>query len=76
MENVKQFLQGVELNNRTAALLTGAACGLGALVVLVQKVYSHKEVQDKMQRARNRRAQSLQRAEHAVLQYKKSVRVE
>ncbi|XP_074491656.1 vitamin D3 hydroxylase-associated protein-like isoform X1 [Sebastes fasciatus] len=72
MENVKQFLQRVELDNRTAALLTAAACGLGALVVLVQKVYSHQEAQDKMQRARNRRAQSLQRAEQAVLQYKKS----
>ncbi|XP_074491641.1 vitamin D3 hydroxylase-associated protein-like [Sebastes fasciatus] len=72
MENVKQFLQGVELDNRTAALLTAAACGLGALVVLVQKVYSHQEMQDKMQRARNRRADSLQRAEQAVLQYKKS----
>ncbi|XP_037626276.1 vitamin D3 hydroxylase-associated protein-like [Sebastes umbrosus] len=72
MENVKQFLQGVELNNRAAALLTAAACVVGALVVLVQKVYSHQEAQDKMQRARNRRADSLQRAEQAVLQYKKS----
>uniref|UniRef100_A0A8C9ZPY9 Fatty-acid amide hydrolase 1 n=1 Tax=Sander lucioperca TaxID=283035 RepID=A0A8C9ZPY9_SANLU len=72
MENVKQILQGVELDTRTVALLTGAACGVGALVVLVQKVHSHQEMKEKIQRARNRRADSLQRAEQAVLQYKKS----
>ncbi|XP_078115240.1 fatty-acid amide hydrolase 1 [Sander vitreus] len=71
MENVKQLLQGVELDTRTMALLTGAACGVGALVVLVQKVHSHQKMKEKIQRARNRRADSLQRAEQAVLQYKK-----
>uniref|UniRef100_A0A8C4DZ09 Fatty-acid amide hydrolase 1 n=1 Tax=Dicentrarchus labrax TaxID=13489 RepID=A0A8C4DZ09_DICLA len=72
MDNVKHFLQGVELDNRTAALVTGAACGVGALVVLVRKVSSHQEAKDKIRRARTRRTESLQRAEQAVLQYKES----
>lgn len=76
MENVRQFLQGVELDNRTAALLTGAACGVGALVVLVRKVNSRQETKEKIRRARNRRAESLLRAEQAVLRYKESVRAE
>lgn len=76
MENVQQFLRGLELDNRTAALLTGAACGVGALVVLVRQVNSQQEAEKKIQRARNRRAESLQRAEKAVFQYKESVRAE
>ncbi|XP_054458233.1 fatty-acid amide hydrolase 1 [Anoplopoma fimbria] len=74
METVKEFLRGVEVDSRAAALLTGAAaaCGLGALVVLAQKVCRHQEAKEKMQKARNRRADSLQRAEQAVLQYRKS----
>ncbi|GLD50340.1 fatty-acid amide hydrolase 1 isoform X1 [Lates japonicus] len=72
MENVQQFLQGVELDNRSAALLTGAACGVGALVVLALKVASHQETKDKIRRARDRRTESLQRAEQAVLRYKES----
>ncbi len=75
MENVKQFLPSVELDNRTAALLTGAACGVGAVVVLVRRISSHQQAKKKIQRARDRRAESLQRAELAVLQYKTSVRV-
>lgn len=75
MDKVKQFLQGVELDNQKAALLTGAACGLGALVLLVQRVYRNQQTKDKIQRAQNLRAESLQRAEQAVLQYKKSVSV-
>ncbi|KAM9357667.1 fatty-acid amide hydrolase 1 [Symphorus nematophorus] len=72
MENVREFLQGVELDNWTAARLAGAACGVGALVMLVQKVSSRKKAEEKMQRARNRRTESLQRAEQAVLKYKES----
>ncbi|XP_059196404.1 fatty-acid amide hydrolase 1-like [Centropristis striata] len=71
MDNVKQFLQGVELDIWMAALLTGAACAVGALVLLVQKVHSHQETRGKIQRARERRTESVQRAEQAVLQYKK-----
>lgn len=74
MESVQQFLQGVELDHRTAALLTGAACGMGALVVLVRRVSSHQETKEKIERARTRRDESLQRAEQAVLQYRESVR--
>ncbi|XP_045905019.1 fatty-acid amide hydrolase 1 isoform X1 [Micropterus dolomieu] len=72
MESVQQFLQGVELDHRTAALLTGAACGMGALVVLVRRVSSHQETKEKIERARTRRDESLQRAEQAVLQYRES----
>lgn len=74
METVNQFLRGTELDQRTVALVTGGACVVGALLVLVRKVSSHRETKEKIQRARNRRAESLQRAEQHVLQYKKSVR--
>ncbi|XP_063746915.1 fatty-acid amide hydrolase 1 [Eleginops maclovinus] len=70
MEDVKFFLQDIE--PRKAALFTGAACVVGSVVVLVQKVYKHREAKAKIQKAQNRRTDSLQRAEHAVLQYKKS----
>ncbi|XP_068447582.1 fatty-acid amide hydrolase 1 [Clinocottus analis] len=72
MDNVKQFLQGLRLDSRTAALLTGAVCSAGALLALVQKIHRHQVAKEKMQKARNRRADGLQRAEQAVLQYKKS----
>lgn len=74
MDNVKQFLQGFELDNRTATLLTATGCGLGALVVLVRKVNSHQETKKKIQRSRDRRDESLQRAEELVFRYKESVR--
>lgn len=73
MKTVNQFLQGMELDSRTAALLTAAACGVGALVVLVQKVTSYQKTMEKIQRARNRRIESLERTEQAVLQYKETV---
>ncbi|KAG7230843.1 hypothetical protein INR49_019657 [Caranx melampygus] len=73
MEKVEQFLRGVELDNRTgAALLTAAACGVGALVLLGRKVTSRRKAEEKIQRARRRRDESLQRAEQAVLRYKES----
>lgn len=77
MENVTQFLREMELDHRrAAALLTGAACGVGALVVLVRKVNSHMETKEKIQRARDRRTESLRRAEQALLRYKQSVSLE
>nr|XP_020462736.1 fatty-acid amide hydrolase 1 [Monopterus albus]XP_020462737.1 fatty-acid amide hydrolase 1 [Monopterus albus] len=75
MVNVTEFLQRVELDRRTAVLLTGAACAAcaaGALLLLARKITSHQEVKAKIQRARNRRTESLQRAELAVLRYKES----
>ncbi|XP_028260637.1 vitamin D3 hydroxylase-associated protein-like [Parambassis ranga] len=73
MENVTQFLRGVEVDHRrAAALLTGAVCGVGALVVLVRKVNSRMETKEKIQRARNRRTESLQRAEQTLLRYQQS----
>lgn len=74
MENVKHLLNGVELDKRTAVLLTGGACFAGAVAVLVGKVNIHREAMDKIRRARNRRTESLQRAEQAVLRFKESVR--
>ncbi|KAK1897259.1 Fatty-acid amide hydrolase 1 [Dissostichus eleginoides] len=70
MEGVKRYLENVE--PRTAALFTGAACMIGTVVVLLQKGYTHREAKAKIQKAQNRRTDSLQRAEHAVLQYNKS----
>lgn len=75
MDNVKQFLQGLKLDRGAAALLTVAACGVGALVVLVKKITNHQETKDKIQRSRNRRTESLELAEQAVLRYRESVRL-
>ncbi|KAK5931103.1 hypothetical protein CgunFtcFv8_027281 [Champsocephalus gunnari] len=70
MEGVKRYLENVE--PRTAALFTGAACMIGTVMVLLQKGYTQREAKAKIQKAQNRRTDSLQRAEHAVLQYNKS----
>uniref|UniRef100_A0A667XM52 Fatty-acid amide hydrolase 1 n=1 Tax=Myripristis murdjan TaxID=586833 RepID=A0A667XM52_9TELE len=51
------------------AILTTAACGLGALVVLVKK-FSLNQGENKIVRARQRRAVSLKAAEEAVLKYR------
>lgn len=75
MLSVKQLLQGTESDRRTAGLLAGGACVAGALAVLVSKFNSHRQAKGKIQRARDRRTESLQRAEEAVLRYNKSVRV-
>uniref|UniRef100_A0A7N8WJN1 Fatty-acid amide hydrolase 1 n=1 Tax=Mastacembelus armatus TaxID=205130 RepID=A0A7N8WJN1_9TELE len=72
MENVKEFVQKMEMDTRVAALMTGAACAVGALVLLVRKGISHKKTNDKIQIARDRRTESLQQAELAVLRYKES----
>ncbi|XP_071773720.2 fatty-acid amide hydrolase 1 [Centroberyx gerrardi] len=68
MENTKPLLPGAELLNWTV-ILTAAACGMGALVLVVKR-FSHQKVQNKILKARNRRAESLQRAVRAVSQYK------
>lgn len=75
MLSVKQLLQGTEPDRRTAGLLAGGACVAGALAVLVSKFNNHRQVKAKIQRARDRRTESLRRAEEAVLRYNKSVRV-
>uniref|UniRef100_A0A669B0P7 Fatty-acid amide hydrolase 1 n=1 Tax=Oreochromis niloticus TaxID=8128 RepID=A0A669B0P7_ORENI len=62
----------MKMDNWTAALLTGVACIVGYLVVLVKKINSLRQAEEKIKRARNRREQSLQRAEQAVLRYKES----
>ncbi|TKS74523.1 Fatty-acid amide hydrolase 1 [Collichthys lucidus] len=72
MERVKLFLQGMELDSRTAALWTGAACAVGTFVMLVRKVSIRQKAKEKIERARNRRTESLQRAEQAVLRYKET----
>uniref|UniRef100_A0A668T257 Fatty-acid amide hydrolase 1 n=1 Tax=Oreochromis aureus TaxID=47969 RepID=A0A668T257_OREAU len=60
------------LDFKVAALLTGVACFGGYLIVLVKKINSHRKAEEKIKRARNRRDESLQRAEQAVLRYKES----
>ncbi|XP_073331917.1 fatty-acid amide hydrolase 1 [Pagrus major] len=72
MDNVKLYLRGVELDRRTAAGLAGAVGVVGALTVLVRTVSSRRVAKEKIQRARDRRDESLQRAEQAVLRYKES----
>ncbi|KAM7012154.1 fatty-acid amide hydrolase 1 [Tautogolabrus adspersus] len=68
----ERLLQQVEPHYGTAALVTGAACGVGALILLLQKFNNHQKTKEKIRRARARREESLQRAEQAVLQYKDS----
>lgn len=55
--------------------MAGGACVAGALAVLVSKLNSHRLAKVKIQRARDRRTESLRRAEEAVLRYSKLVRV-
>ncbi|MEQ2234734.1 hypothetical protein ILYODFUR_034470 [Ilyodon furcidens] len=70
MEALQVLVKGMKMESLTAALLTSAACGLGALVVIVRTVSEHRAAKDKIQRARNRRTESLQRAEQEVLRYR------
>ncbi|XP_047229838.1 fatty-acid amide hydrolase 1 isoform X2 [Girardinichthys multiradiatus] len=72
MEALQGLVKGMKMESQTAALLTSAACGLGALVVIVRTVSEHRAAKDKIQRARNRRTESLQRAEQEVLRYRQS----
>ncbi|XP_069551158.1 fatty-acid amide hydrolase 1 isoform X1 [Brachyistius frenatus] len=72
MQHIQLFLQGEKPDNRTAALLTAAACGVGALVVLMRTFNSRRETKEKVQKARDRRTESLQRAEQSVLRYKQT----
>uniref|UniRef100_A0A3Q0RZA6 Fatty acid amide hydrolase n=1 Tax=Amphilophus citrinellus TaxID=61819 RepID=A0A3Q0RZA6_AMPCI len=69
---VDGFKRRLMTYNVTVALLTGVGCCIGALVVLVKKINSHREMKEKIERARNRRDESLQQAEEVVLQYKQS----
>ncbi|XP_005795802.1 fatty-acid amide hydrolase 1 [Xiphophorus maculatus] len=70
METLKDLVEGVKVESQTAVLLTSAVCGVGALLMVVQTVSGHRAAKDKIQRARNRRTESLQRAEQEVLRYK------
>ncbi|XP_072245751.1 fatty-acid amide hydrolase 1 [Leuresthes tenuis] len=72
MQTIGRFVQDVKLDSRTVSLLTTAACGVGALLVLVRTVSGHRTTKEKIQSARERRTESLQRAEQAVLRYKES----
>ncbi|XP_025759019.1 vitamin D3 hydroxylase-associated protein [Oreochromis niloticus] len=72
LQNIQHFLKGVKMDNQTAALLTGVACAVGSVVVLVKKISSHRKAEEKIMRAKSRREESLQRAEQAVLRYKES----
>ncbi|XP_041863322.1 fatty-acid amide hydrolase 1 [Melanotaenia boesemani] len=72
MQIIEQFIQGLKVDTRTASLLTTAVCGVGALLVLVRTVSRDRTSRAKIQRARDRRTESLQRAELAVLRYKQS----
>uniref|UniRef100_A0A3P8S2U5 Fatty-acid amide hydrolase 1 n=1 Tax=Amphiprion percula TaxID=161767 RepID=A0A3P8S2U5_AMPPE len=75
MEYKKEVLQEAKMDCWTAALLTIVA-GVGTLLLLRRVVSSHPEAKEKIQRARNRRTESLRRAEEAVIRYKQSVRDE
>ncbi|XP_035997184.1 vitamin D3 hydroxylase-associated protein [Fundulus heteroclitus] len=67
-----ETLQDLKMDNQTAALLASAACGLGALLVLMRSASRHRAAEDKIQRARSRRTESLQRAEQEVLRFRET----
>lgn len=71
---MKLFDLDVELDRRTAWLLTGGACAAWALLGVLRNMYNRRQANAKIRRARARRDESLARAEEAVLQYKESVR--
>ncbi|XP_026015732.1 vitamin D3 hydroxylase-associated protein-like [Astatotilapia calliptera] len=70
LQNIQDFLKGVKMDSQRAALLTGVVCAVGSVVVLVKKISSHRKAEEKIRRAKNRRDESLQRGEQAVLRYK------
>ncbi|XP_034035030.1 vitamin D3 hydroxylase-associated protein-like [Thalassophryne amazonica] len=67
MDAVKQALSEV---SRSVVLITAAVCG--ATTLLLWSCTSRRAVNKKIQRARERRDESLQRAEQAVRLYKES----
>uniref|UniRef100_A0AAQ5X816 Fatty-acid amide hydrolase 1 n=1 Tax=Amphiprion ocellaris TaxID=80972 RepID=A0AAQ5X816_AMPOC len=71
MEYNKEVLQEAKMDCWMAALLTIVA-GVGTLLLLRRVVSSHPEAKEKIQRARNRRTESLRRAEESVIRYKQS----
>uniref|UniRef100_A0A3Q1C677 Fatty-acid amide hydrolase 1 n=1 Tax=Amphiprion ocellaris TaxID=80972 RepID=A0A3Q1C677_AMPOC len=71
MEYKKEVLQEAKMDCWMAALLTIVA-GVGTLLLLRRVVSSHPEAKEKIQRARNRRTESLRRAEESVIRYKQS----
>uniref|UniRef100_A0A3Q3FHI1 Amidase domain-containing protein n=1 Tax=Labrus bergylta TaxID=56723 RepID=A0A3Q3FHI1_9LABR len=56
---LEELLQQAQPHYGTAALVTGAACGVGALIVLLQKFNNHQKTKEKIRRARARRDESL-----------------
>uniref|UniRef100_A0A3Q1GB52 Uncharacterized protein n=1 Tax=Acanthochromis polyacanthus TaxID=80966 RepID=A0A3Q1GB52_9TELE len=70
MEYMKEVLREAKMDCWTAALLTVVA-GVGTLLLL-RRVFNGREAKEKIQRARNRRTESLRRAEEAVIRYKQS----
>ncbi|XP_045079425.1 fatty-acid amide hydrolase 1-like isoform X1 [Coregonus clupeaformis] len=69
MDTYKQLIFGAK--PKWTAILTATACGASALVLLL-KWFEHHQSWKKIQRAKVRREKSLQRAEHAVCQFKES----
>ncbi|XP_008302201.1 fatty-acid amide hydrolase 1 isoform X2 [Stegastes partitus] len=72
MEDVKRSPADAMQDCWMAALLTAAACAAGAVAVLMRSIRRHREAKEKIQKARDRRTESLQRAEEAVLRYKEA----
>ncbi|KAM9384752.1 fatty-acid amide hydrolase 1 [Pholidichthys leucotaenia] len=72
MMHLMEFLGEVNQEWLRAGLIGATACGLTACMVLAQQFSTHREVKAKIQRARDRRDESLQRAEQMVLRYMQS----
>lgn len=73
MLTVGQLL--AEYDRRSLGLLAGGACLAGAVAaVLLSRFHGQRHARARIQRARDRRTESLRRAEEAVLRYEQSVR--
>ncbi|KAF7659686.1 hypothetical protein LDENG_00294480 [Lucifuga dentata] len=66
---MKYAVQGAEPGIWTLAI---AACGVGALILLVRRIGGRQQAKNRIARARKRRDESLQRAEQTVRQYRDS----
>ncbi|XP_028301311.1 fatty-acid amide hydrolase 1 [Gouania willdenowi] len=72
MQDLKVLLDGVKGDTGTAAVLGAAACGVVGVLLLLRTVSRGREVERKIQRARSRRTEVLQRADQAVLRYRQT----
>uniref|UniRef100_A0A6Q2YRC9 Fatty-acid amide hydrolase 1 n=1 Tax=Esox lucius TaxID=8010 RepID=A0A6Q2YRC9_ESOLU len=71
MDRIDHYKELIYAANLNWTVLTATACTASGLVIFM-KWFGHQQSRKKIQRAKARRETSLQRAEHAVLQFQNS----